>query len=113
LVDGAVFESVDVVAKELEGDSAGDDGGVEWAGGNGDVVIDDSDGLGVSCGDDAEDTGVAGLALGDVSEGFLFTGAIVAEGEDFGVGVGKEGIASGGEFLAMATEVSTAMPVES
>ncbi|MFT6864555.1 MAG: hypothetical protein ACJAVK_003123 [Akkermansiaceae bacterium] len=34
-------------------------------------------------------------------------------GEDFGVGFGEEGIASGSEFLAMATEVSTAMPAES
>ena len=90
MVDGAAFEAGDVVAQELEGHGAGDDGGVEGARRDGDVVVDGGDGFGVACGDDAEDPGVAGLAFGDVAEGFVFAGAVVAEGDD-GDGGFKEG----------------------
>ena len=82
LVDGAAFEAGDVVGEELEGHGAGDDGSVERAGGNGDVIVDGGDGFAVSFGHDAQDAGVAGLALGDVAKGFVFAGAIVAEGDD-------------------------------
>jgi len=82
LVDGAVFEACDMVGEELEGHGAGHDGSVERAGRNGDVIIGGGDGFAVSFGHDAQDAGVAGLALGDVAKGFVFAGAIVAEGDD-------------------------------
>lgn len=82
MVDGAVFEAGDVVGEELEGHGAGHDGSVERTGRNGDVIIDGGDGFAVSFGHDAQDAGVAGLALGDVAKGFVFAGAIVAEGDD-------------------------------
>lgn len=82
LVDGAVFEACDVVGEELEGHGAGDDGSVERAGRNGDVIVDGGNGFAVPFGHDAQDAGIAGLALGDVAKGFVFAGAIVAEGDD-------------------------------
>ena len=82
LVDGAVFEAGDVVGEELEGHGAGDDGSVERAGGNGDVIVDGGNGFAVSLGHDAQDAGIAGLALGDVAKGFVFAGTIVAESDD-------------------------------
>jgi len=39
LVHGAAFEAGDVAREELEGHGAGDDGSVERASGNGDVII--------------------------------------------------------------------------
>lgn len=82
LVDGAAFEAGDVVGEELQGHRAGDDGGVEGTGRDGDVVIDSGDGFLVSFGDNAENAGITGLAFGNIAEGLVLAGALVAKGDD-------------------------------
>lgn len=90
MVDGAALESCDVVAEELERDGARDDGGVEWALRDGDMVVDGGNGFVIAFGDNAEDPGIAGLAFGDVAERFVFAGAFITE-RDHGDGFLEEG----------------------
>lgn len=114
MVDGAAFEAGDVVGEELEGDGGGKDGGVERAGGHGDVVSDGGDGFLVSFGDDAEDAGIAGLTFGDVAEGFVFAGTIVAKGDD-GEVFFKEGDGAVFEFggvVAFGMDVGNLLELE-